>query len=391
MTEAQGSLLEHLITIRRDLHRHPELSWREERTAGRVRALLDEMGISYRDGVSGTGVVADIPGAEGGPTVALRADMDALPVQEETGLAFASEAPGVMHACGHDGHTTILLGAARLLLAEDDRLATVRLIFQPAEEVGAGAQAMIDAGALDGVQMIFGGHIDPRYAVGTIVAHAGAVNASADTFLIRLEGVGGHAARPHECVDAVVAGSHIVTALQTIVSREVNPAHPAVVTVGRFEAGTVANVIAGHAKLLGTIRTQEPDVRTHVIDAVTRTAESIAQLHGIDVSIQVEPGPPPVINTPEMATLGRAAAAVAVGEDNVTPLRAANMGGEDFAFYLERIPGCFVRYGAGTPGHEPSPAHSSRFDFDERVLESGARYLAAVAKLAGTRLASAGA
>lgn len=375
-------LFERLVAVRRDLHAHPELSWQEHRTAARICQFLDEIDIAYRFPVAGTGVIADLPGASGGPLIALRADMDALPVQEETGLPFASRTAGVMHACGHDAHTTMLLGAATLLKQDLERTAPVRLIFQPAEEAGAGAPAMIEAGALDGVAMIFGGHVDRYFPAGSIAVTDGPVNASTDSFTIRITGRGGHAARPHETVDAVVVGSLMVMALQTIVSREMNPVSPSVVTVGRFEAGTAGNVIAGQAVLEGTIRAQHPEVRLALQRSVERIARSIGQLHGAAIEFCVGQGTPPLVNPPECTAIARRAAAAAVGIERVTRMEAASMGGEDFSYYLERIPGCYVRFGTASDGAEQFPLHSSKFNIDEQVLAVGAAFFHAVARTA---------
>jgi hippurate hydrolase len=380
-------LQERLVAFRRDLHRHPELSFQETRTAERICEELDRLGISYESGVAHTGIVADIPG-RGDPSkkVALRADIDALPIQEETGLPFASDNDGVMHACGHDGHTAMVLGAAELLARDGDLPAPVRILFQPAEERGAGAKAMIDEGVLDDVAMIFGGHVDRHYPTGTIVTHAGPVNASTDSFRIEIRGKGGHAARPHESVDSVVVGSLLVMAIQTIVSREVNPAHPSVVTVGRFEAGTASNVIAGQAELEGTIRAQEKSVRDHVIASLKRICDSISLLHNATITMTVREGVPPVVNSPAMAEIARRAAANVVGPDYAVPLHTPNMGGEDFSYYMQKTRGCYVRLGAREEGREGFPAHSSKFDFDEAVLSIGANYFYRVAKIAGATL-----
>ncbi|MCA9573220.1 MAG: amidohydrolase, partial [Myxococcales bacterium] len=240
-------LRERIVALRRDLHRHPELSDRETRTMGRISEELDALGIPHRTGVAGNGIVADLPGRHEGPLVALRADTDALPVHEDTGLPFASVHEGVMHACGHDGHTSMLVGAAALLLADPPPL-PVRLLFQPAEETGTGALAMIEAGVLEGVGMIFGGHLDRHYAPGELIVTDGPVNASTDTFTVEILGQQGHGARPHEAIDAIVVGSLLVTAIQTIVSREVDPAHPSVISVGSFHAGPAPNVIADRAR-----------------------------------------------------------------------------------------------------------------------------------------------
>jgi amidohydrolase len=386
MSLVPQDLYDRMVMVRRDLHRYPELSWQEARTAGVISAFLHSLGVQCRTNVAGHGVVADIPGPAGVPCVVLRADTDALPIQEETGLEFASVHDGVMHACGHDGHTTMLLGATALLVLEKGLPAPVRLIFQPAEEKGLGAIAMIKEGVLDGAGLIFGGHLDRHYPPGTIVVSEGPVNASSDNFLVEIIGQGAHGARPHESIDAVVVGSLMIMALQTIVSREIDPARPSVVSVGQFHAGTAPNVIAGQAKLEGTVRAQDPAVRRQLLNSVRRIAESIAQLHGAKIHITVAEGTPPLINDSEMATLARLAGTEAVGKENVLSLKTANMGGEDFSYYLEKIPGAYVRFGSQVPGREGYPAHSSKFDFDEEALSVGAAYYCSVAKIAGRQL-----
>lgn len=234
--------------------------------------------------------------------------------------------------------------------------------------------------------MIFGGHLDRHYPPGAIVVAEGAVNASSDNFSIEIIGQGAHGARPHESIDAVVVGSLMIMALQTIVSREVDPARPSVVSVGQFHAGTAPNVIAGQARLDGTVRAQDSAVRQQLLKSIRRIAESIAQLHGATIRVTVAEGTPPLINTPEMAGLARQAAADAVGEANVRALKTANMGAEDFSYYMEKVPGAYVRFGGQAPGKEGYPAHSSKFDFDESALAVGAAYYRAVAKRAGQHL-----
>ncbi|MCA9068134.1 MAG: amidohydrolase, partial [Planctomycetaceae bacterium] len=265
--------------------------------------------------------------------------------------------------------------------------APVRLIFQPAEETGDGAKAMIEAGALEDVGLIFGGHLDRHFPCGTVAVTDGPVNASSDRFVIRIEGKGGHAARPHEAIDAVVVGSLLVMALQTIVSREVNPAHPSVVTVGRFESGTAANVIASHAVLEGSIRAQEPVVREGLHKSIERIARSIGELHNARTEVTIDLGTPPLINDPAIAAISREAVRASLGDNAIKRLEIANMGGEDFAYYLNHVHGCYVRFGSVVEGKEGFPAHSSRFDFDEEALAIGARYYHAVALTAGRQLA----
>ena len=375
-----------MVDLRRDLHRHPELSWQEERTSRRIREQLDELGIEYRQ-AAGHGIIADLPGqTSGAKFIALRADMDALPVTERTGLEFASEREGLMHACAHDGHSSILLGAAQMLLKRPPPVG-VRLIWQPAEETADGAEAMVEEGVLDGVAAIFGGHLDRHYAPGTLVITPGAVNASTDLFTIDIEGQQGHGARPHEALDAVVVGSLLVTSLQTIVSREVDPAHPSVISVGSFHAGTAPNVIAGEATLSGTIRSQDSDVREHLHRSLRRIADAVGTLHQATITVDIDRRTPPLINRPSMVDLARQAALQIVDDQKILQLHTVNMGGEDFACYLNHVPGCYIRYGAQVEGRESYPAHSSRFDFEESAMATGAAWLVEMAHLAGQRVA----
>ncbi len=381
-------LLDWMIDLRRALHQRPERSGEEQATATMISHTLDDLGIQYRSGVGGHGIVADIGGREDGPVMGLRADIDALPVREQTGLPFASHNDGVMHACGHDGHTAMLLGAARLLNEHPPHY-PVRLLFQPAEERRDGARSMISDGALEGVAAIFGGHLDTAYPTGTLVVTDGPVNAASDYFKIRIDGKSGHAARPHQTVDSLVAGAYLVTALQTVVAREVNPAHPAVLTVGSFQAGTAENVIAGSAYLAGTIRTLTPEIRRQVRDAVIRISSAVGHQHGCQVAPEMREGNPPVINSPSMATIARRAAVSVVGRPNLRSMGSANMGAEDFGRYLEIVPGCYVRYGGPILDRQAHPAHSSRFDFDETALLYGALWMEAVARRAAEELAGA--
>lgn len=385
MFTISNDIIETMLHIRRDLHRHPELSNVEKRTANQIATHLESLGLPVKRNVGGYGLVCDLPGLQRGLLVALRADMDALPIQEETGLEFSSQINGVMHACGHDGHSSILVGAMHLLLENPPPL-PVRLIWQPAEETATGARAMIADGVMQGVGMIFGGHVDRRYPAGQLIVTDGPVNASTDTFKINISGKQGHGARPHEAVDAVVVGSLLVTALQTIVSREVDPAHPSVVTIGIFNAGSAPNVIAGSASLQGTIRAQDESVRQHLKKSIRRIAISIGQLHDARVEVEIQEGTPPVVNTGTAVHLARSTAIEIVGEENVLPLHTANMGGEDFAYFQCEASGCYIRYGASIPGREGYPAHSSRFDFDEAALQVGALFLAKIAHNAGEYL-----
>ncbi|HJU72680.1 MAG TPA: M20 family metallopeptidase [Gemmatimonadaceae bacterium] len=374
--------LEALLELRRDLHAHPELSWKEERTADKLERALTALGARDVTRVAGTGVVGRLPGREpGAPTVALRGDIDALPIHEDTGLPFASAVHGVMHACGHDVHATWTIGAG-MLLSREPALGDVVLVLQPAEELGAGARALIEAGVLDEVSAIFGGHVDRRFEVGQIVADAGPLAASADDFRIELVGQGAHGARPHEAADPVVGAAALVMALQTIVSRRVDPSDPAVVSVGHIHAGTASNVIPDRAFLTGTMRATTPRTRELLRAEVRRLAESVAATHRLTASVTIGDGTPPVVNDPAASAIARAAAVSLVGERNVVPFGLTNMGGEDFAFYQERVPGCFLRVGAREPGGERTPAHSSRFTVAEGAIFVGAAVLAECARQA---------
>lgn len=378
--------IEWLVALRRDLHQHPELSWKEERTAQRLEAALRSSGITDVHRVAGTGVIARVPGTDpGAPVTAIRGDIDALPIQEATGLPFASEIPGVMHACGHDVHATWAVGAAMLLVRHPAR-GDVIVILQPAEEVGNGAPAILDSGVLDGVQAIFGGHVDRRFPVGQVVAQAGPLAASADAFSIEVTGKGAHGARPHEGVDPIVAAAAIVGALQTIVSRRLDPGASAIVTIGSIHGGTAPNVIPERVTLTGTLRAMLPDVRALLHREVTHVATTVAAAHGAGAHVSIERGPPPIVNPEREAGWARAAAERMLGPDSVVPFGVTNMGGEDFACYLERMGGCFLRIGAREPGGDPAPAHSPGFIAAEESIFVGAAVLAECAREAATNL-----
>ena len=374
--------MEALRALRRDLHAHPELAFQERRTADRLERALTEVPGASVQRVAETGLVARIRGRDPGlPPVAIRGDIDALPIAEQTGLPYASTHEGVMHACGHDVHAAWAVGAAHLL-ARDPAPGDVLVVLQPAEEIGRGALAVLDSGVLDGVACIFGGHVDRRFEVGQVVADAGPLAASADTFTIELTGKGAHAARPHEAADPIVGAAAVIQALQTIVSRRLNPATPGVVTVATMHAGTAANVIPDRAVLGGTVRAVEAQSRQLLLDEVRRLAESVAGAHRLSARVELEMGTPPLVNPPRAAARAREAAACVLGERGVVPLGFLNMGAEDFAYYLERMEGCFLRIGAREPGGEATPAHSPRFAPAEDAIFCGAAVLAECARRA---------
>ncbi|MEO7714469.1 MAG: M20 family metallopeptidase [Gemmatimonadaceae bacterium] len=377
---------EALVALRRDLHKHPELSFAETRTAAALEAALAALQPVTLQRIAGTGVVARIRGTTpGAPVVAVRGDIDALPIHEATGLAFASVNAGVMHACGHDMHAAWAVGAAHLL-AERPAAGDVLVVLQPAEETGEGAAAVLASGALDEVAAIFGAHVDRRFLVGQVVAQAGPLAASADTFEIIVTGRGAHGARPHESDDPVVCAAAIITALQTIVARRVNPSTPAVVTVATMHAGTALNVIPGQATLGGTLRAVDPDTRALLATEVRRLAEGIATAHGLTAAVTLVHGPPPIVNPERPAAWARQAVESVLGADAVVPLGITNMAGEDFAYYMERIPGCFLRIGARMPNEPVIPAHTPQFDAAEGSLFVGAAVLAEVARVASLEL-----
>lgn len=376
-----------LVALRRDLHQHPELAFAEERTAAALERALIALGPVSLDRVAGTGLVARIRGRDpGAPVVAVRGDIDALPIHEATGLPYASVHAGVMHACGHDVHAAWAVGAAHLL-AEWPAAGDVLVVLQPAEETGAGAAAMLATGALDGVSAIFGAHVDRRFLVGEVVAQAGPLAASADTFEITLVGRGAHGARPHESADPVVGAGALIGALQTIVSRRLNPAIPAVVTVATVHAGTASNVIPDRAVLGGTLRAVDPETRALLAAEVRRVAEGIAAAHGLTATVTLGLGPPPIVNPERPAAWAREAAERVLGPGAVQPLGITNMAGEDFAFYMEHMPGCFLRIGAREPGGAVTAAHTPQFHAAEASLFVGAAVLAECARVASASLA----
>ena len=388
LSRISEALRTRLVALRRAIHENPELSLHESVTTERLEEALRELGITDVRRVAPTGLVARIPGRNArAPRVAIRGDIDALPIQEATGLPFASRNPGVMHACGHDVHATWAVGAAALLKdspAEGD----VLVVLQPAEEIGAGALAILESGALQGVEAIFGGHVDRRFELGQVVADEGPLAASADTFEIELIGGGAHAARPHEARDPIVAMAAVITALQTIVARRLNPATPGVVTVGAVHAGSAPNIIPDRAHATGTVRAVEPESRALMLDEVERIAKSVAQAHSVEARVSIARGTPPIVNPPTVTAWARRAAAAVIGERNVVPLGYLNLAAEDFAHYMERMPGCFLRIGAREPGGAIIPAHAPTFYPAEESIFVGAAVLAECARIASFELAN---
>ncbi len=372
---ADPKLIEWMKDIRRTIHQYPELAFREFNTAAYLSRKLDELDIPHTKGIAGTGIRAVIGKKEQGmKSVALRADMDALPITEKTGLPFSSKNNGVMHACGHDGHMAMLLGAAAMLKKHTNLPGQVILLFQPAEEDDGGAEKMIAEGVLEGVDGIFGGHIERHFKVGEISVQPGLICAFTDEFRITICGPGGHAAKPHESPDCIVAASYLITCIQTLVSRETNPVYPAVVTIGKICGGSAANVIADRITLEGTIRSTHQEVREKIITSLKRMVKSIGELYVTETELIFTSAYPPVINNSLLAGIAQKAAVQTVGESGVTGQPYPSLGGEDFSFFLKHIPGCFVRFGGEREDLPHANAHSPIFDFDERVLPIGAEF-----------------
>jgi amidohydrolase len=376
-----NTLAETLTGWRRHLHAHPELTLNEQGTAAFVCARLQELGVPFVAGVGGHGVVATISRGQSNRSVGLRADMDALPITETTGLPYASGNPGVMHACGHDGHTTSLLGAAALLRQDTSWTGTVHLVFQPAEEGGGGAKSMIAAGLFVRFPMerIFGYHNWPGLDAGTVAVHDAAVMASGGRLEFRVKGVSGHAALPHLTRDPVVASAHLLLALQTIVSRNVDPLDSVVISVATMEAGTAANQIPGEAVMRGTMRTLRNQTCDEVEAAIRRVCAGVALSCDVQIEVALRRGNPVTVNSPAERDLAADAVAAAG-----LPLRrdmAPAMTGEDFAWYLEHRPGAFVWIGNG-PTDDGHGLHNSNYNYNDAILPAASSYLAAVAKRA---------
>lgn len=331
-----------MVDLRRELHRQPELSFEEVRTPALIADYLERLGVEVKRNVGGRGVVGYIRGRKPGRTVALRADFDALPIQEETGLPFASEVPGVMHACGHDGHTATLLVLAKVLMEYQDQLeGTVVLIHQFAEELApGGAIAMIKDGCLDGVDAIYGTHLWNPLPLGQIGYRPGPLMAAADRFEITVQGRGGHGAAPHETVDAIAVGAALVSNLQHIVSRNVDPVQSAVISVGSFQAGGAFNVIADSAKLVGTVRTFSKELQEQIITKIEQVTKGTCDALGAGYTYDYRKGYPAVVNEPEETRYFVGVAEELCGSETVSELEPV-MGGEDFAYYLEHVPGTF--------------------------------------------------
>jgi amidohydrolase len=367
-----------LVGLRRHFHQFPELAYREEKTAAKIVQVLQEYGVPVRDKIGKTGVIATLSAQGPGPTVAMRADMDALPLEEQNEVPYKSKRPGVMHACGHDGHISVMLGVVRSLVEtgwSEKGAGKILFIFQPAEEGGAGARAMLETGILDSepIAAIFAGHMQPELAVGQIGFSPDVSNAASDNINIRLTGKGGHGAQPQHCVDPIVAGAYLVTQLQSLVSRNVAPTDSAVLTIGNFHAGTARNIIPQEAVLEGTLRTLKPEVRECMLGRLQEMLRGVEVAHRVEAKLQTSVGYPLLINDPRLVRFVEAQAKHIVGESSVH--RASpRMGSEDFAFFLQKFPGILIGLGCSDPEKGLTHGlHSPYFDLDERVLDLGVR------------------
>jgi hippurate hydrolase len=374
--EVEESYGRKIVALRRDIHREPELGFDTEKTAEKVLAALEGLPLEIETGIAQNGIVATLRGDEG-PTVALRADMDALPIEEDTGLPFASEIDGRMHACGHDAHTSMLVGAVHALAGMRERLkGTVRFVFQPAEEGGGGGKVMVEEGVADDVSSIFALHLWPGLPFGKVATKAGPIMAAADAFEMEIKGSGGHGAMPHLAADAVVISAHVVTALQTVVSREVDPVEPAVLTVGEIGAGTAFNIIPEKARLGGTVRTLNAELRERMPGRIEEIARGVARGMRGDADLDYNFSYPVTVNDEGAASRALSVAGNLFGGEAVLELPNPSMGAEDFAYFLEKVPGAFIWLGVG---EDVSGLHTPQFAFDEGVLPRGSALLAALA------------
>jgi amidohydrolase len=363
-----------LVEIRRRIHMHPELGFEEVETSKLVSECLERFGLQVKRGIAKTGVVGLLQGSEPGRTVAIRADMDALPLDEANQVPYVSKVKGKMHACGHDAHVAILLGVAKYFSSIKDQLkGNIKWIFQPAEEGGGGGRVMVEEGVLENpkVDAIFGAHVFPLLPAGKVGIYEREGLAAADRVKIKMIGKGGHGAMPHLCKDPILAAGHVITQLHSIVSRNINPLDSAVITIGKISGGTAINIIPDEVEMLVTVRSLSPQVREELNRRMEEVVQGVARSFEMDYRYEFEYGYPVLINDPEMSRLVASACSKGIGKENVEVLRPS-MGAEDFAYYLERIPGSFFRLGIRNERRGIiHPYHSSLFDIDEEVLPFG--------------------
>ncbi|KAA9022026.1 M20 metallopeptidase family protein [Niallia endozanthoxylica] len=359
-----------VVSWRRYMHQHPELSFKETKTAQYIREKLLSFGLEVKTNIGGNGLIGILKGAHPGKTIALRADFDALPIQDEKEVPYQSQVPGVMHACGHDGHTAALLGSAQVLSQFQQQLkGNVIFIFQPAEETPpGGAKFMVEEGVLEGVDYVFGAHLDSQTPLGKITVGEGYQMAAVDKFAIHIQGKGGHGARPHDSIDSIVIGSEIVSSLQKVVSRGVNPLKSAVVTIGVFQSGSAFNVIADKALLEGTVRTFDDDTRKRVENQIRSIVAGITGAYGATYTMDYLNGYPALYNHPQETQIVKSLLAEAFSEENIAEM-VPSMGAEDFSYFLLERPGTYFRVGSQNANPETAyPHHHPKFDIDEKAL-----------------------
>ncbi len=377
---AQG-LVDEVVSIRRDVHAHPETAFQERRTASLVAGRLRRLGYEVHEGIGKTGVVGVLAGARTGRTIMLRADMDALPITEETTHSFRSQSAGTMHACGHDGHVAILLGAAALIADRRDELAgTLCLVFQPAEEGAGGAKAMLDDGLFDRfpIERAYGLHLSSKYPSGVLGFREGPMYASSDSVEIEILGVGGHGSAPHDAVDPIYTAASFIASVQQVISRQIDPLEPAVVTIGSIHGGTIHNVIPRTCRMLGTVRAFSESVRERMAERIERVLHACCEASGAHYEFAYFDRYPVTSNDPHQTRYARNLARATFGDEPVVEATKL-MGAEDFSFYAERVPACFYTLGCSAGPDTSHPHHSSLFDLDEACLPVGVAMMTALA------------
>ena len=367
-----------LIEIRRHLHSHPELSGQEHQTSAYIAGVLSSCGIHVTEAIGKTGVVGDLIGqGTDQRTLAIRTDMDALPINEHTKLEFASRNPGIMHACGHDVHSTLGLGAAMILSQLSEQIpGKMRFLFQPAEEIAQGAKWMVKDGAMEGVDAIYGVHVFPSIQARHVGIRYGALTSAADDLEIIIQGESGHGARPHQAIDAIWISSQVITALQQAISRTQNPLHPIVLSIGKIEGGTAPNIIADRVKLLGTVRSLHPESHENLPQWIENIVTHTCKTYGAKCEVNYRRGVPSVQNNPKLTQILEAASREAWGNECVEILPEPSLGAEDFSVYLEKAPGCMFRLGVGHSDRPNYPLHHPKFEIDEASIITGVVTLA---------------
>ena len=374
------SIEDEVIHLRRELHQYPELSWKEFKTAAILTELLRDAGLDVREGICSTGIVAEIDTGQPGNTIAVRADMDALPMNDDKEVPYASRVPGSMHACGHDAHMAMAFGVAKVFQKANPPLTgKIRFIFQPSEEAApSGAEELVKENVMEGVDRIFAFHVDPEIEVGRIGLRSGMLTATCNEFHMTLHGKSGHGARPHQSIDTIYIASQVLPALYDIVNSRSQPYIPAVLSVGQIHGGTKANVIPERVQISGTLRTIDPKSSNEIFDAIEERVSAITRAAGGHFQIEFTQNIPGVFNDHGCIEAIRDVFSELYGNDNVVSIKSVSMGGEDFSWYLSKAPGALIRLGSRTPGTEVRYLHTNDFDIDERALAFGIEVMCSV-------------